>query len=98
MSASFFVYILASKRNGTLYVGVTNDLARRITEHKAKLVPGFTRRYDVHLLVYFELFDTVLEARAREHALKRWRRAWKIALIEKFNTGWRDLTEEVGRL
>jgi len=81
-----------------LYVGVTNDLARRITEHKAKLVPGFTRRYDVNRLVYFELFDTVLEARAREHALKRWRRAWKIALIEKFNTGWRDLTEELGRL
>jgi putative endonuclease len=77
-----------------LYVGVTNDLARRITEHKAKLVPGFTRRYDVNRLVYFELFDTVLEARSREHSLKRWRRAWKIALIEKLNADWRDLTEE----
>ena len=90
-----FVYILASKRNGTLYVGVTNDLARRISEHKAKLVPGFTRKYDVNRLVYFELFGTVLEARAREHSLKRWRRAWKVALIEKFNADWRDLAYEM---
>ncbi len=95
MPASCSVYILASKRNGTLYVGVTNDLARRITEHKAKLVPGFTRKYDVNRLVYFELFDTVLEARAREHSLKRWRRAWKVALIEKLNADWRDLSEEL---
>jgi putative endonuclease len=87
--------MLASKRNGTLYVGVTNDLARRITEHKAKLVPGFTREYDVNRLVYFELFDTVLEARAREHSLKRWRRAWKIALIEKLNADWCDLSGEL---
>jgi putative endonuclease len=95
LPASFFVYMLASKRNGTLYVGVTNDLARRITEHKAKLVPGFTREYDVNRLVYFELFDTVLEARAREHSLKRWRRAWKIALIEKLNADWCDLSGEL---
>ncbi|MGA2057349.1 MAG: GIY-YIG nuclease family protein [Bradyrhizobium sp.] len=95
MTASFSVYMLASKRNGTLYVGVTNDLARRIMEHKAKLVPGFTQRYDVNRLVYFESFDTVLEARAREHSLKRWRRAWKIALIEKLNVDWRDLSEEL---
>jgi len=87
--------MLASKRNGTLYVGVTNDLARRITEHKAKLVPGFTRKYCVDLLVYFELFDTILEARAREHSLKRWRRAWKIALIEKLNADWHDLSGEL---
>jgi len=95
LTASFSVYMLASKRNGTLYVGVTNDLARRIMEHKAKLVPGFTQRYDVNRLVYFESFDTVLEARAREHSLKRWRRAWKIALIEKLNVDWRDLSEEL---
>ena len=95
MPASSFVYILASKRNGTLYVGATNDLARRLSEHKAKLVPGFTRKYDVNLLVYFEIFDSVLEARAREHSLKRWRRAWKIALIEKSNADWRDLTGEI---
>jgi len=91
----FFVYILASKRNGTLYVGVTNNLARRLLEHKAKLVPGFTRKYEVNQLVYFEAFETVLEARAREHSLKRWRRAWKIALIEKLNPDWRDLTGQL---
>jgi putative endonuclease len=83
MEASFFVYILASKRNGTLYVGVTNNLARRLSEHKAKLVPGFTRKYAVDQLVYFEPFNSILEARARERSLKGWRRAWKIALIEK---------------
>jgi len=95
MDAPFFVYILASKRNGTLYVGVTNNLARRIAEHKAKLVPGFTRKYAVDLLVYFEAFDSVLEARAREHAMKRWRRAWKIELNEKLNPDWRDLTDQL---
>ncbi|MBR1211265.1 GIY-YIG nuclease family protein [Bradyrhizobium sp. JYMT SZCCT0180] len=95
MDAPFFVYILASKRNGTLYVGVTNNLARRVAEHKAKLVPGFTRKYGVDLLVYFEAFDSVLEARAREHAMKRWRRAWKIELIEKLNPDWRDLADQL---
>jgi len=95
MDAAFFVYILASKRNGTLYVGVTNNLARRLTEHKAKLVPGFTRQYGVDRLVYFEALDSIVEARAREHSLKRWRRAWKIALIEKLNPDWRDLTSEL---
>jgi putative endonuclease len=95
MDSPFVVYILASKRNGTLYVGVTNNLVRRLSEHKAKLVPGFTRQYDVNQLVYFESFETVLEARAREHSLKRWRRAWKIALIEKLNPNWRDLTDEL---
>jgi putative endonuclease len=70
MDAAFFVYILASKRNGTLYVGVTNNLVRRVSEHKARLVPGFTRKYDVNQLVYFELFESLLEARAREHSLK----------------------------
>jgi putative endonuclease len=95
MDSAFFVYILASKKNGTLYVGVTNDLARRMTEHKAKLVPGFTRQYSVDRLVYFETFESILEARAREHALKRWRRAWKIALIEKLNPEWNDLTNQL---
>jgi putative endonuclease len=69
MDAPFFVYILASKRNGTLYIGVTNNLARRLSEHKARLVPGFTRQYDVDQLVYFEAFDSILEARSREHSL-----------------------------
>src|SRR5258707_7221780 len=95
MDTAFFVYILASKRNGTLYIGVTNNLARRVAEHKANLVPGFTRKYGVDLLVYFEAFDSILEARAREHAMKRWRRAWKIELIEKFNPDWRDLTDQL---
>jgi putative endonuclease len=95
MDTAFFVYILASKKNRTLYVGVTNALARRVTEHKAKLVPGFTRQYGVDRLVYFEAYESILEARAREHALKRWRRAWKIALIEKANPDWRDLSEQL---
>jgi putative endonuclease len=88
---SFFVYILASKPNGTLYVGVTNNLTRRLLEHKAKLVPGFTRKYEVNQLVYFEAFETILEARAREHSLKR----WKVALIEKLNPHWSDLTDQL---
>lgn len=95
MRQAFFVYILASRRNGTLYIGVTNNLARRMYEHKAKLVPGFTRQYAVNVLVYFEEFDTILEARAREHAMKRWRRVWKIELIEKTNPDWRDLSGEL---
>ena len=95
MDGPFFVYILASKRNGTLYVGVTHNLVRRLSEHKAKLVPGFTRKYDVTKFVYFEVFESLLEARAREHSLKRWRRAWKIDLIEKSNPDWRDLTSDL---
>jgi putative endonuclease len=95
MNGTFFVYIFASKPNGTLYGGVTNNLLRRLLEHKAKLVPGFTRKYEVDQLVYFEAFDSILEARAREHSLKRWRRAWKIALIEKLNPDWRDLSDEL---
>jgi putative endonuclease len=95
MHETFFVYILAGKPNGTLYVGVTNNPPRRLLEHKAKLVPGFTRKYEVDQLVYFEVFDSILEARAREHSLKRWRRVWKVALIEKPNPDWRDLTGEL---
>jgi len=95
MDGPSFVYILASKRNGTLYVGVTNNLARRMLEHKGKLVPGFTRKYGVDLLVYFEAFDSILEARAREHSMKRWRRAWKVKLIEEFNPDWDDLTAKL---
>jgi putative endonuclease len=95
MTGSYFVYILASRRNGTLYVGVTNDLVRRMSEHKGKLVPGFTRKYGVDQLVYFEQYESVLEARGRERVLKRWDRAWKLALIEKMNPQWRDLTDEL---
>jgi putative endonuclease len=95
MTMRFFVYILASERNGTLYVGVTNDLARRMTEHKSKLVPGFTREYGVDKLMYVEGYASIIEARAREHSMKRWRRAWKIALIEKDNPMWRDLSGDI---
>ena len=74
---------------------MTNDLIRRLSEHKAKLVPGFTKAYGVMLLVYYEEYSSVLEARAREAALKRGRRAWKIALVDKFNPDWRDLSDEL---
>jgi putative endonuclease len=92
---SYFVYILASRYKGTLYVGVTNDLARRIGEHKGGFVPGFTKTYGVTTLVYFEQYDSILDARAREHVLKRWRREGKIKLIEDLNPTWRDLTPEL---
>jgi len=95
MNHSYFVYILASRRNGTLYIGVTNDLVRRMTEHKGKFVPGFTRKYRVDKLVYFEEYASILEARAREYTLKRWARAWKIELIEQANPQWRDLTDDL---
>ena len=91
----FFIYILASKRNGTLYVGVTNDLSRRMTEHKAKAVPGFTRKYSVDRLMYVEEYSSLLEARSREATLKKWRRAWKVQLIEKDNPIWKDLSGEL---
>ena len=88
---SYFVYLLASKRNGTLYVGVTNDLARRVAEHRDKVVPGFTRRYGVSILVWYEMYDYIDDAIAREKQLKGWNRAWKLRLIEKDNSGWNDL-------
>jgi len=91
MEQTYFVYILASARNGTLYVGVTNDLARRIYEHKAKQVRGFTSRYNVHMLVWYETYGDVNEAIAREKQLKKWERRWKLELIETLNPSWRDL-------
>ncbi|MCK6541580.1 GIY-YIG nuclease family protein [bacterium] len=91
----FYVYILASKRNGTLYTGVTNNLIRRIYEHKNEIVPGFTSRYKVHTLVYFEQFNDIREAIIREKRIKKWRRAWKIELIEKMNPTWEDLYHDV---
>lgn len=85
------VYILGSKPNGTLYVGVTNDLARRVSEHKSDAIKGFTQRYGVHTLVYAEFHDTMPLAIEREKHIKKWRRDWKIELIEKENPAWRDL-------
>jgi putative endonuclease len=92
---AYFVYILASRYKGTLYIGVTRDLGRRIGEHKGGLVPGFTKTYKVDKLVYFEEYVSILEARARERTLKRWRREWKFKLIESVNPTWRDLTAEL---
>lgn len=92
---SYFVYILASRYKGTLYVGVTHDLSRRVGAHKGGYVPGFTKTYKVDRLVYYEEYGSILEARARERALKRWRREWKIKLIETVNPTWRDLTPEL---
>ena len=86
-----YVYILASQPQGTLYVGVTNDLIRRVAEHKEGAVPGFTKRYGVNKLVYFEEHGDYGEAIAREKKLKRWRRDWKRSLIEKNNPHWADL-------
>ena len=95
MIQKFYVYILASRYRGTIYVGVTNDIARRLGEHLSGAARGFTRRYTVKRLVYFETYDSILEARARERALKRWRREWKFDLIEKLNPDWHDLTPQL---
>jgi putative endonuclease len=92
---AYFVYILASKPRGTLYVGVTNDLVRRIYEHRTDVSEGFTKKYAVHDLVYFEDTENVEAAIAREKVLKRWRRDWKLALIERENPDWRDLYASV---
>jgi putative endonuclease len=88
---SYFVYILASERNGTLYVGVTNDLIRRVQEHREGLVEGFTKRYRIKLLVWFEAHQEINEAILREKRIKRWRRNWKLQLIEVQNPQWLDL-------
>ncbi|WP_398480343.1 GIY-YIG nuclease family protein [Tardiphaga sp.] len=88
---SYYVYMLASKKNGVLYIGITNDLIRRVYEHKANAVKSFTSRYNVHLLVWFEIYDDPLIAITREKELKKWRRDWKVALIEANNPEWHDL-------
>jgi len=88
---SFWVYILASRVGGTLYIGVTSDLVRRVYEHREELIPGFTREHGVHRLVYYEQHATAESAIRREKRLKKWNRAWKIALIEKDNPNWDDL-------
>ena len=85
------VYMLASQPNGTLYTGVTNDLVRRVWEHRNDTIDGFTKQYGVHRLVYYELHTSMIEAIRREKQIKKWRRAWKIELIEKENPEWRDL-------
>jgi putative endonuclease len=95
MNDRFFVYILANRPRGVLYIGVTNDLSRRMFEHRAKLVPGFAATYGVTMLAHVEAFTSIIDARARERALKRWRRSWKFELVEKDNPEWKDLAELV---
>ena len=89
------VYILASKRKGTLYLGVTSNLVQRIWQHKNDYVEGFTKRYGVHTLVWFEPHESMESAIAREKAIKEWKRVWKVELIEKGNPPWRDLYDEI---
>ncbi|MCA1414896.1 GIY-YIG nuclease family protein [Bradyrhizobium sp. NBAIM20] len=88
---AYYVYILASKKHGTLYIGVTNDLVRRVHQHKTKAMPGFTTKYGVDKLVLFEIYDDPATAIAREKELKKWRRDWKTRLIEEQNPNWDDL-------
>jgi putative endonuclease len=90
-----YVYLLASAKHGTLYVGVTNDLVRRVYQHKTGVLRGFTSRYQVHRLVWFESYDDPTNAIVREKELKKWRREWKINLIERSNSEWVDLYESI---
>nr|WP_205524368.1 GIY-YIG nuclease family protein [Rhodopseudomonas sp. WA056] len=89
--------MLASRKDGALYVGVTNDLVRRVYEHRTKAVPGFTSKYNIAKLVWFEIHDDPISAITREKEIKKWRRAWKLALIERDNPGWDDLFETIAR-
>ncbi len=92
---SFYVYILASRRNGTLYVGMTDDLVRRVWEHRIDAVPGFTRKYGVKMLVWYEQHETRETAFHRERQIKKWNRAWKLQLIERSNPTWKDLAGDL---
>ncbi|MDO8578269.1 MAG: GIY-YIG nuclease family protein [Dehalococcoidales bacterium] len=92
---TYYVYILASKRNGTLYCGVTNDLIRRVSQHKSDLIEGFTKKYKVHKLVWWEDCGSVESALNREKQIKEWHRQWKLELIEERNPSWNDLYEEL---
>ncbi len=90
----YYVYILASQRNGTLYVGITNDLQERVYQHKTEVAKGFTQKYGVSLLVYFEEFQQAQQAISREKNIKKWKRAWKLILIEEENHNWNDLAKD----
>ena len=91
------VYILASQRNGTLYTGVTSNLVQRVWQHREKCLDGFTKRYDVKHLVWYELHESIYSAIEREKVIKKWNRAWKLRVIEKMNPEWRDLWDEMIR-
>jgi len=92
---TYFVYVMTSKRNGTLYIGITNELIYRVDQHKVGIIKGFTQKYKVHNLVYYEETDSVEAAILREKQLKKWKREWKIDLIEKRNPYWNDLYSEI---
>ena len=95
MAKQFYVYILASKPNGTLYTGVTSNLIQRVWHHKHDVIQGFTQKYNVKTLVYYEVHENAESALTREKKIKRWRRAWKLGLIEDSNPEWRDLYEDI---
>ncbi|ODS34334.1 MAG: endonuclease [Candidatus Scalindua rubra] len=95
MSKQFYVYILASRRNGTLYIGVTSELLKRICQHKNKLVEGFSQKYNVNRLVYYEIHPSAESVIIREKQMKKWRRVWKLRLIEGKNPGWKDLYDDI---
>ena len=91
----YYIYILASRKNGTLYVGVTSDLLKRVYAHKQNLIDGFTKKYNVHTLVYYEVYNDIRKAILREKQIKKWNRRWKLRLIEEMNSEWRDLYDEI---
>ena len=92
---SYYVYIMATKQDGTLYIGVTNDLIKRVNQHKNDTFEGFTKKYQIHILVYYEQTEDVHEALIREKRLKWWKRKWKLELIEKVNPEWKDLYQDL---
>jgi putative endonuclease len=92
---AYYVYILASRRDGAIYVGITNDLVRRVYEHRTKAVPGFTAKYNITRLVWFEAYDDPISAISREKELKKWKRDWKVQLIRAQNPEWNDLYESI---
>ena len=92
---TYYVYIMASKRNGTLYIGVTDDLIKRVYQHKNDLIDGFTKKYGIHTLVYYESANDVDSAVQREKRLKKWNRIWKFRIIEQMNPEWRDLYDDL---
>ncbi len=95
MIKQYYVYILANKKNGTIYIGVTNNLKRRVGEHKEDIIEGFTKKYRIHNLVYFESYNDIKDALTREKRLKKWNRKWKIKLIEEMNPDWCDLYNDL---
>ena len=95
MNKQYYVYILASGKNGTLYIGVTSDLVKRVYEHKQGLIKGFTKKYAIYTLIYYEIINDINSAITREKHIKKWNREWKLNLIEKYNPEWRDLYKNI---